>query len=144
MSLRTTLLVPLELQIAQLREKLIQETASNDRLKWLLVASLFVLYLGLILYLSGQSSDAANRYQQSQSRLAQIKIQSEETRWPERAASARDLVAQLEKRLWTGETPGLAEAGFERWIRQTFEQYGVDVRQVQLTRAPPADRGIGI
>lgn len=142
MSIRTSLLDPLELQFAQLREKFIHETASNDRLKWLLIASLFILYFGLVLYLLGQSSDAENRYQQSQSRLAQIKIQSEETRWPQRAASAQELVAQLGQRLWTGETPGLAEAGFERWIRSTFDQYGVDVRQVQLTRGPAAESGL--
>jgi hypothetical protein len=122
--------------------RLSQEIAGNERLRWLLCLSSLVLYLALILYASGLSDDAQRSLALSQSQFDRLKVQTEDTQWPERAAEAEQLVADLEKRLWPGDTPGLAEAGFERWIRRTFEEYGVQVRQVQLTRGPALeDRG---
>ncbi|NKB43835.1 MAG: hypothetical protein GKS03_06105 [Alphaproteobacteria bacterium] len=119
----------------QARENFEREFAANDRLKWLLSMGAVFLYLALILYLSGQSDSAKRDLQFSQAQLSRISAQAEETRWPERAVTAQALINGLEERFWPGETPGLAEAGFERWIRRTFEQHDVQVRQVQLTRS---------
>lgn len=128
--------------ISQSTDRFSQEIAGNERLRWLLGLSGLILYFALILYLSGLTDGAQRSLQLSQSQLARITVQTEDTQWPERAAEAEQLVANLEKRLWPGDTPGLAEAGFERWIRRTFEEYGVQVRQVQLTRGPALeDRG---
>jgi len=133
---------PIKNLVSRSTDKVSQEIAGNERLRWLLCLSGLVLYLALLLYASGLSDDAQRSLELSQSQFARIKVQTEDTQWPERAAEAEQLVADLEKRLWPGETPGLAEAGFERWIRRTFEEYGVQVRQVQLTRGPALeDRG---
>ena len=133
---------PLKALISQSTDRFSQEIAGNERLRWLLGLSGLILYVALILYVSGLSDSAQRSLQLSQSQLARITVQTEDTQWPERAAEAEQLVADLEKRLWPGDTPGLAEAGFERWIRRTFEEYGVQVRQVQLTRGPALeDRG---
>ncbi len=133
---------PIKNLVSRSIDKVSQEIAGNERLRWLLCLSGLVLYLALLLYASGLSDDAQRSLELSQSQFARIKVQTEDTQWPERAAEAEQLVADLEKRLWPGETPGLAEAGFERWIRRTFEEYGVQVRQVQLTRGPALeDRG---
>lgn len=133
---------PLKALISQSTDRFSQEIAGNERLRWLLGLSGLILYVALILYVSGLSDSAQRSLQLSQSQLARITVQTEDTQWPERAAEAEQLVADLEKRLWPGDTPGLAEAGFERWIRRTFEEHGVQVRQVQLTRGPALeDRG---
>lgn len=124
--------------------RLKQELASNDRLKWLLGIGIVILYLGLALYMAGRAETAQRDLNSSQIRLSQIKAQALETRWPLRAAEAQALTSELEKRFWPGSTPGLAEAGFERWIRQTFDQHGVQVRQVQLTRGPVLDGDVGV
>ncbi|MBT4740732.1 MAG: hypothetical protein HN793_06595 [Rhodospirillaceae bacterium] len=129
---------------SQARENLEREVGENDRLKWLLGLGAAFLYLALVLYISGQSDSAKQDLYISQSRLSQIGAQAKETRWPERSATAQALIKDLEERFWLGDTPGLAEAGFERWIRQTFEQHGVQVRQVQLTRNPVLEDEVDI
>lgn len=127
---------PIKTLVLRSTERVSQEIIGNERLRWLLGLSGLVLYFALVLYVSGLSDSAQKNLQLSQSQLARVTVQTEGTEWPARADDAEQLVADLEKRLWPGDTPGLAEAGFERWIRRTFEEYGVQVRQVQLTRGP--------
>jgi hypothetical protein len=134
---------PMKVLLDQAFSKLEQALSTNDRLKWLIVTSALFLYLALILFLVGQSDKAQEEYQLSQARLSQIKAQVKETRWPQRSAEAEALIATLERRFWPGDTPGLAEAGFERWIRTTLEQHGIEVRGVQLTRGPAFDDNVG-
>lgn len=122
--------------IEQTRETLESEFASNTRLRWLAVASVFVLYLGLVLILWNNVTAARSELVLRQERLDRIEIQTSETRWPERSSAAESMATSLEQKLWPGQTPGLAEAGFEQWIREQLESQGVEVRQVQLTRSP--------
>jgi hypothetical protein len=142
MIIRISIPEPIKTLISQSSDRVSQEIAGNERLRWLLCLSGLTLYCALVIYLSGLSDSAQRSLQLSQSQLARVTLQTEDTQWPERAAEARKLVVGLETRLWPGDTPGLAEAGFERWIRRTFEEYGAQVRQVQLTRGPALeDRG---
>ena len=136
MIIRISIPEPIKTLISQSSDRVSQEIAGNERLRWLLCLSGLTLYCALVIYLSELSDSAQRSLQLSQSQLARATLQTEDTQWPERAAEARKLVMDLETRLWPGDTPGLAEAGFERWIRRTFEEYGVQVRQVQLTRGP--------
>ncbi|MEQ9112548.1 MAG: hypothetical protein RIF37_13715 [Rhodospirillaceae bacterium] len=115
------------------------ELRANERLKWLVLIIGCLLYIGPVIYLENLSSKTKAETQSSQAKLAQLKAQVSETRWPERAAEAEQFVSQLEQRYWPGDTPGLAEAGFERWIRTNLERHGMEVRQVQLSRGPVAN-----
>jgi hypothetical protein len=134
---------PLKLLAVQANNKLEEAFSANDHLKWLIVISGFILYLGFVLFLVDQSRTARDDFELSQTRFSQIIAQVKETRWPQRAAEAEALIVSLEQKFWPGETPGLVEAGFERWIRQTLEQHGIEVRQVQLTRGPAFEGNVG-
>ena len=132
----------LEIIIPKTKELLLDfkaELNANERLKWLVLVIGCLLYVGPVLYLENLSSSSKMEAQSSQAKLAQLKAQVSETRWPERALEAEQLVKSLEQRYWPGDTPGLAEAGFERWIRTNLERHGMEVRQVQLSRGPVAN-----
>ena len=144
MTSKLTLPAPIKAFANEARDSFAREFAANDRLKWLAGLGVFLIYLALVLYVAGQAETAQRDFNLSQERLSQIEAQALETRWPRRAADAQILISDLEKRFWSGATPGLAEAGLERWIRQTFDQHGVQVRQVQLTRGPVLEDEIGV
>ena len=118
------------------RARIESEFEKNDRLKWLFLACFLVLYLAFLLFLSGQATTAQSDYTAARNQLERTRTQADETGWPQKADEAESLLTGLENRFWPGETPGIAEAGFERWIRQTLEGHGIEVRQVQLIRGP--------
>jgi len=136
MSVFTSLPQPISEALEQARERLESEFASNMRLRWLAAAGVTVLYFGLILVLWNNVADVRNQLTLKQERLARLENQTSETRWPERSNAAQVFASELERKLWPGQTPGLAEADFEQWIRDQLRNSGVEVRQVQLTRSP--------
>ena len=127
---------PFSTLLTDLLQRTVTEFESNERLKWGLIAAIFIMYTALTNYFSEQAEKAKLAYLDSQNQLNILTAQISETRWPERAVQARSLVEKLNAQFWPGETTGLAEAGFERWVRQSFDRYGTEVRQVQLTRGP--------
>ncbi|TAK99892.1 MAG: hypothetical protein EPO08_15215 [Rhodospirillaceae bacterium] len=68
--------------------------------------------------------------------LARLKAQVESGAWSERKSQSHILKSVLEDRLWTAETPGLAEAGFERWIRDHLANSRIEPQQIQIRRVP--------
>ena len=123
-------------KLDSLRDEIVNELTINVRLRWFVAFAFLLLYLGVITFLINSSNQASQKYNFALSELSRINNQTSEQRWPDRALRARNMAISLEKRLWKGETPGLAEAGFERWIRTTLSGYGIEVRRVQLTRGP--------
>lgn len=115
------------------------ELVNNDRLKWILITGAFILYVSLVLFIAERADYAQNRYTSTQARYIQLESQVTDHDWKERADTTTAYANSLQTRFWQGDTPGLAEAGFERWIRQTLDRHGIEVRQVQLTRGPLAE-----
>ena len=136
--MKNTLTLPTSLKdrLTPLLKIVSSELESNERLKWLLLAGFLIAYLALLLFTIEQYDRTDLRLTQANTQLSRLLGQSREAGWAERAKEAQSTVDLLSQRFWPGETSGLAEAAFERWIRQTFEKYGTEVRQVQLTRSP--------
>ena len=126
-------------QLGELIENFRSELQSNDRLKWMLVGGAFVIYLSLIGFLIRQSNDARQDYIVGRNQFLRLDQQASEIGWLERATKAEDLLDTLDDQFWPGNTTGLAEAGFERWIRQNLDKYDTEVRQVLLTRGPAVE-----
>ena len=143
MNLQFKLPKSVEERLVSVIESASDELSSNERLKWILVTAISVLYLSVVLFLADQAERSSVNYQDAREQLSRLERQSEEVHWPQRASEAQVFVDNLDDRFWPGETTGLAEAGFERWIRQTFDQHGTEVRQVQLTRGPAAEDSSG-
>lgn len=112
------------------------ELQSNERLKWILLGGTFVLYLSMVAFFANQANDSQRNYLQERDQLARLTTQASESGWPQRSITAESLVDSFTNKFWPGETTGIAEAGFERWIRQSFDRYDTEVRQVLLTRGP--------
>jgi hypothetical protein len=112
------------------------ELQSNERLKWILLGGAFVLYLSMVAFFANQANDSQRNYLQERDQLARLTAQASESGWPQRSITAESLVNSFTNKFWPGETTGIAEAGFERWIRQSFDRYNTEVRQVLLTRGP--------
>jgi hypothetical protein len=113
-----------------------QEFHRNERLRWICAFGLSVLYLLLVTVSSDISEGAKRQFSSYQSKLSITSMRANEIGWSQRALDAESLTKDLRQRMWVGDTPGLAEAGFERWIRQTLSLHGIKVRQVTLTRNP--------
>lgn len=133
----------LEDQFRKLIETATGEFETNERLKWILLGGLVILYLSFLIFLANGSERARTDLLASQTQLQQLASQTLETGWTERADAAQSLADTLSRQFWPGDTTGLAEAGFERWIRQTFDQNGIEVRQVLLTRGPALEDALG-
>ena len=64
--------------------------------------------------------------------------------WPQRADDARQQLAALQSMLWQGGVDGgsgdigLAEAGFQDWVRATAAKSGVRLREMSLARSTVA------
>lgn len=101
-----------------------------------------LLVLGTLLGLYTWVGSIEAHYHDLQFDLSRLKAQVESGAWSERKNQSHVLKAVLEDRFWTAETPGLAEAGFERWFREHLS-HGFEPQQIQVRRSPLVQRGEG-
>jgi hypothetical protein len=112
------------------------ELVLTERAKIGLVTSAALIILAAWLGLNGWVGHIESGYHDTKFNLARLKAQVESGAWSERRNQSHVLKSVLEDRLWTAETPGLAEAGFERWIRDRLARNKVDAQQIQVRRVP--------
>ena len=125
--------------VAQLRGLLSRvnlELPEPGRIRWMLVALSAAVWLSVVLALSGKIEAVSSRRQSISADIARFSALSRDDAWNARAQQARALKVLLEGRLWTAATPGLAEAGFESWLRDAMQRRGFDVQQIQIARVP--------
>ncbi len=126
--------------LAYLRRHISQEAVSNERL--VLLSGGAVVLVALSLLFGFWSLTSRKGEELSKSRAAMIRLQAEVTgdQWPKRLETTQALKTQLSVRLFDAPTPGLAEAGFESWLRNRFTSYGGAPQQIQITRSPAVGR----
>ena len=123
-----------------IRRHVSQEMVSNERLATLLgAAGILVLLSGLYGFWS-LTSGMGRELTASKTSLARLEAEVTGDAWTKRLEVTRALKAQLSVRLWDAPTPGLAEAGFETWLRTHFSRHGGTIQQVQMTRSPALGR----
>lgn len=120
----------------QLLDRFGQDLVMTDRLKTLLIGAATVLVFSALLGLGSFVGDLEANYARSQIDLERLKEQIETSSWAERENQSQVLKSVLQDRLWTAQTPGLAEAGFERWLRDHLSQHKMEPRQLQIRRIP--------
>ena len=113
-----------------------QDFVVTDRLKILIAATAGVLLLSALIGLNSYADDLNEHYQRSQIELARLQEQIETSSWDDRRTESQILESALEERLWSAQTPGLAEAEFERWLRSKLSQRRLEPRQLQIRRSP--------
>ena len=120
----------------KIKSNVYNEIRNNQRLQIIAILGFITIYFSVISYLLNNTREVIIDFDQLIYEKSQLKSQIGEQNWPGRATDAKNLLTKLKDKLWTGDTPGLAEADFETWIRKTLSQNGIDVRRVQLTRGP--------
>ncbi len=113
-----------------------QDLVVTGRLKVLLVGATTILVFSAFIGLNSLVESVENRQVRSQIDLERLKEQIETSSWEERQNQSQVLKSILEERLWTAQTPGLAEAGFERWLRERLAQHHMEPQQLQIRRVP--------
>ena len=123
---------------AELQTRVGDELARSDRAKVLLAAVVGILLLSLTIACGTMASTAQREYRAAQVAFARLKAQVNTGSWAERRAQSQALKLTIEERFWVANTPGLAEAGFDRWIRDHLGRYKVEPQAVQMRRVAVA------
>ncbi len=128
------LLAQLELQ---LRTRFGNDLGLTDRVKMLITLAVGVIILSGLFGLHQIVSGMAAKYASTQTNLVRLKAQVTTDVWPARKEQSRFLKSLMEDRLWSAQTPGLADAGFERWLRDHLTRYQLEpLQQIQVRRIP--------
>jgi hypothetical protein len=130
----------LRLRAHEMRDEFLSRYARDlvitDRLKFLLAGTFVIIVLSALLGLSSFVDNLEDNYTTSQTDLERIEEQTESISWEERENQSHVLKTVLQDKLWAAQTTGLAEAGFERWLRSSLSRHKMQPRQLQITRVP--------
>ncbi len=122
------------------RRHVSHELVSNERLAMLLGASGTIVLVSVIFGFWNLTANMSAQLMASKAGLARLQAEVTGDAWPKRVETTQTLKSQLSVRLWDAPTPGLAEAGFETWLRNRFSRYGGTPQQIQITRSPALGR----
>lgn len=111
-----------------------EELAQSDRAKLLFGAVALVLLVSLTITVATAADRAKRDYRAAQLGFGRLQAQVETGSWAERRAQSQTLKLNLEERFWIANTPGLAEAGFERWLRDRLTRYKAEPQSIQVRR----------
>lgn len=126
----------------QFRARFGHDTVVTDRVKILVSVAAGVLIIAALFGLHRYVDGIHEKYARTQSNLARLQAQITTDVWPGRKQQSQILKALLEDRFWTAQTPGLADAGFERWLRDHLGRYKMEpLQQIQVRRIPVSRPG---
>ena len=126
--------------LAYLRRHVSQEAMSNERLVLLSGGTVVIVLFSVLFGFWSLTSQKGEELKKSRVALARLQAEVTGDQWPKRLEVTQALKTQLSVRLWDAPTPGLAEAGFESWLRNRFGKYGGTPQQIQITRSPALGR----
>lgn len=111
-------------------------------LRWGLVAIGVMLWSEGLARLDGLTARWQEAAAAARADLAGLQGQRREQHWPARAEEARRLLDAQQRLLWRGPSAGLTEAAFQDWLRGMAGKTGVNLVELQLTRAPALSGGV--
>lgn len=122
---------------AEVQSRYGKDLVLTDRLKALISVGAGLLVLSALVGMHQWVSGLERGYDRVQIDRARLDAQIKAGGWQERRQQSQVLKAQLEERLWTAQTPGLADASFERWLRDRLGPHKMEpVAQIQVRRVP--------
>jgi hypothetical protein len=122
------------------RRHVSNEMVSNERLVLMLAAAAVLVWASALYGLWNVTAGMSKQLATSKASLARLQAEVTGDAWPKRVEDSRAMKAQLGNRLWVADTAGLAEAGFEAWLRSHFGKGGAEPQQIQITRSPAVGR----
>ena len=112
-----------------------QEWQGNQRLRfggWLIFAILLIYCLVL---LSDKVKSVEGESRDFYSRLEKLQVLTRQSEWPARAQAARSVRVQMESRLFTAESRGLAQANIQTWLDGWVKKIQLAKVRVQVEQA---------
>lgn len=122
----------------EVADRFAAELAGSDRAKALVATVGLVLLVSVVIALASTADRLAREYRASAVAYGRLQAQANATAWSERRTQSQALKLALEERFWIANTPGLAEAGFERWLREHLARYKVEPQTIQVRRVAVA------
>lgn len=125
-------------QWLKLQAQVRDEWQSNKRLQVIAAISavLFVVWCSVQLeaWRSVNKTDARAAFEE----LQDIKLATDEQRWPSRALAAQAQLAAVQKWLWSASSEGEAQAGLRDWLELQARNNGViiDTLTIDVGKAP--------
>jgi len=107
----------------------------TERAKALVAVLGGVLILSVWIGVAGLADSGEQRLKRAQADLALLQNQVEFGSWADRKKQSLAVKVNLESRYWTAQTPGLAEASFERWIRTHLTRAKSEPQQILIQRS---------
>lgn len=115
----------------------LSELRGNRRaLAGLLLILVIVAGDGFVLLRSATAEKHAEHAREL-TRLQRVIAVGQEHDWPRRAAASRALRAQLEGRLWTADSDGIARADLQDWLTTVARDVGLSTIEVRIELAAP-------
>jgi hypothetical protein len=109
----------------------------TDRLKTLISFAAGLVLLAMLVGAHQMVSALERDYERVQIDKARLEAQIKAGGWGERKQQSQILKSLLEERLWAAQTPGLADASFERWLRDRLSPHKLEpITQIQPRRVP--------
>jgi len=114
-----------------------RDIALTERLKMLISGVVGILVLSALIGMHQFVGSLERDYKKAQVDLARLEAQIAAGGWQERKQQSQILKSLLEERIWTAQTPGLADASFERWLRDRLSPHKLEpISQIQVRRVP--------
>jgi hypothetical protein len=122
---------------SEVRQRFGKDLVLTDRLKGLLSAVTGLVVLSMLIGMHQLVSALERDYERAQVEKARLEAQIQAGGWDQRKQQSQVLKSLLEERLWSAQTPGLADASFERWLRDRLTPHKLEpIAQIQVRRVP--------
>jgi hypothetical protein len=129
---------------AQFTARFGRDIVLSDRLKALVAAVAFILLASSLVGLHQLVASLERSYVRAQVDMTRLESQIRTNIWQGRKQQSQVLKSVLEERLWTAQTPGLADANFERWLRDRMGRYKMEpIQQIQIRRVAVSKSSTG-
>lgn len=130
----------LSAQIDSLR----RELQGNQRLRlgiWLILL-IFGYYLCMVL--ADYQQGLTEEYQDITEKSVRLAALLEQAEWPERARGAKAALVQLEAKLPTADSPGLAQANVRTWLDRELKKLRISSTRVRVDTAAQIPGASGV
>lgn len=122
---------------AEARSRIGHDVVLTDRLKVMISVAVGLVVLAALAAMHQAVSSFERDYERVQIDKARLEAQIASGGWQDRKQQSQVLKSLLEERLWAAQTPGLADAGFERWLRDRLSPHKLEpIAQIQVRRVP--------
>lgn len=122
---------------AEVHSRYGKDIVLTDRLRALISLAAGLLILAMLAGTHRMVSSLERDYERVQVDKVRLETQIKASGWGERRRQSQILKSLLEERLWAAQTPGLADAGFERWLRDRLSPHRLEpIAQIQVRRVP--------